>query len=253
MPCASTWVTSSATANAVNVVVGGHQPMPYQKTVTAAAIASTTRMPISSTTRSGRWRRAVATACGPSVAMSTWKPSARSRAATDSAMVGSSSTTRIRRCRVLVVIPARYESDASTAGRDCEDFVDADPPPGFPEPSVGALAGQHHPDGPPQDAQVVRQRPVVHVIQIEPHRFVPGQVGAAGDLPQPGDTRLDQQPAPHVPQVVAVVGGQRPGPDQRHLAPQDVDELRQLVDGAGPQQLAEREDPGIVADLEQVA
>ena len=51
----------------------------------------------SRTTRSGRWSGRRGHGGRPVAARSTAKPSARSRAATDSAMVRSSSTTRIRR------------------------------------------------------------------------------------------------------------------------------------------------------------
>ncbi len=51
----------------------------------------------SRTSRSGCHASAVSTAAGPSVAVCTWKPSARSRAAMASTIVGSSSTTSTRR------------------------------------------------------------------------------------------------------------------------------------------------------------
>src|SRR3954464_13445780 len=47
-----------------------------------------------------------------------------------------------------------------------------------PAGSVSTLAFEHDPDRPPEDPQVVREGPVVDVVQIEPDRFVPGQVGA---------------------------------------------------------------------------
>ena len=101
--------------------------------------------------------------------------------------------------------------------------------------------------------QVVGERPVVDVVEVEPDRLVPGQVGAAGDLPQAGDAGADQQPAPDVAEEVAVVGGQRTRADQRHLALEHVDQLGQLVERAGPQEPADREDPRVFLDLEEHA
>ena len=38
--------------------------------------------------------------------------------------------------------------------------------------------------GLPQDEQVKRKRPVLHVTEVKPHRLFPWQVGSAVDLPQ---------------------------------------------------------------------
>ena len=48
--------------------------------------------------------------------------------------------------------------------------------------------------------------------------------------------------------VVAL--GQRPGTDQRHVAAEDVHELRQLVDRPPPQKATDRGHARIAADLE---
>ena len=53
------------------------------------------------------------------------------------------------------------------------------------------------------------------------------------------------------PLVVAL--GQRPRADQRHLAAQDVEELRQLVDRPAAQEAADGRDARVVADLEERA
>src|SRR3954470_308810 len=76
------------------------------------------------------------------------------------------------------------------------------------------------------DREVVAQPPVVGVVQVEDQRLLPGEVGTTTDLPQTGDARLDDQPAPRDLVVVRDLGGQRrPRPDQRHLAAEHVDQL----------------------------
>src|ERR1700712_5747056 len=44
------------------------------------------------------------------------------------------------------------------------------------------------------------------------------------------------------------VGALRPGADDRHLAAQDVPQLRQLVEGGGPQHPTHRPDPWVTHD-----
>src|SRR3954451_11266854 len=95
--------------------------------------------------------------------------------------------------------------------------------------STGPL--QHRPDGLPEDHEVERQRPVLDVADVDPHRVVPREVGPAADLPEPGEARLDQEAAMHVVAVLLHLGLQRrPRADQRHVPAQHVDQLRQLVD-----------------------
>src|SRR5215831_10597279 len=83
---------------------------------------------------------------------------------------------------------------------------------------IGARALEHCRPGLPEDLQVEGQRPVLHVTQVKPDRLVPGKIRPSADLPQPGDPRLDDEPAPH---VAAVAGGfrgyRRPGADERHV------------------------------------
>ncbi len=63
---------------------------------------------------------------------------------------------------------------------------------------------------------------------------------------QPGDPGAGQQPGglPTVAQVV-LPGEKRSWSNQAHLAPQDVDQLRQLVDPRPPEPSADRRDPRI--------
>ena len=57
-----------------------------------------------------------------------------------------------------------------------------------------------------------------------------------------------------MPQVVArdLGGERRPGPDDAHLAPEDIPELGQLVEAGPPQEAARPRDPRIVGQLERV-
>ncbi len=48
-----------------------------------------------------------------------------------------------------------------------------------------------------------------------------------------------------------LLGDERPGTDQRHLAPDDIDELGELVEAGPAEEAAEGEHPGVLADLEE--
>ena len=76
----------------------------------------------------------------------------------------------------------------------------------------------------------------------------------ARDLPQPGDPR-QHQVALLVPllEPLEVAHRQRPRTDERHLAADHVDELRQLVEREAAQEPPDPRQPRIVADLEQRA
>ena len=68
----------------------------------------------------------------------------------------------------------------------------------------------------------------------------------------PRHARLEMQAAA-VPafDLPILVLDERARPDQAHLAPEDVEQLGELVERAAPQQLADARDPRIVSDLEQ--
>src|SRR5215831_17670331 len=104
----------------------------------------------------------------------------------------------------------------------------------------------------PEDLQVKGEGPVLHVTQVEPFRLVPGQIRPTADLPQAGDARLDRQPAPHMVPVLRHLDGQRrAGPDQRHVAEQDVEQLRKLVQRPPAQPGTGPGDPWVPVQLEQ--
>src|SRR5688500_8273659 len=58
-----------------------------------------------------------------------------------------------------------------------------------PFPSVGPLTGHDGTYRLPQDRRVEGERPVLDVAQVQPDRFLPRQVAASADLPQPGHPR----------------------------------------------------------------
>ena len=90
------------------------------------------------------------------------------------------------------------------------------------------------------------------VAEVEPHHLVERRPAAPGHLPQPGDARLGVEHAPAVPRLVLLdlVGERRPRSDERHLAAQDVPELRQLVEARLAQEPPDRRDPRVVGHLE---
>ena len=94
--------------------------------------------------------------------------------------------------------------------------------------------------------------PVVDVIQIEANNLVEIVDGvAAADLPKAGDPRLDADAAA-VPVLVLFDFRRRrwAGADQAHLAPEHIPELGQFVETRLAQEMPDRDDAGIVLDLE---
>ena len=97
-----------------------------------------------------------------------------------------------------------------------------------------AAPGQRH-HGAGHDPQVEPQGPVLDVPDVEGEALLPADVVASVHLGPAG------QPRPHG--VAAVLGRgvaadvrhrQGPGPDEAHVAPQDVPELGQLVEAQRP-------------------
>src|SRR5580700_3870089 len=118
--------------------------------------------------------------------------------------------------------------------------------------SVGPLTVGHGGAGLPENLQVERERPVLHVPQVEPDRVLVAQVRPAVDLPESGHPGLDIQPAAKFVAVKRGLCGQRgPGPDQGHLAEYHVQELRELVQRSAAQEAADGRDPRVPAHLEQ--
>src|SRR5947208_3024355 len=85
--------------------------------------------------------------------------------------------------------------------------------------SVRPGAAQHRAGGLPENHEVERERPVLDVADVDAHRVVPGEIRAAADLPQAGETGLDQEASVHVVAVLLDLALQRRArPDQRHAA-----------------------------------
>ena len=129
--------------------------------------------------------------------------------------------------------------------------------------SAGELAGDDR-EGPCDDRQVVAERPVANVDQVERElerenlldvgRFRiraaegPLAVGLVVEAPRPGQPRSDRQRLALGGRVVAEdeVGILGTRPHERHLSPQHVHELGELVDLRCPEEPSETEHPRIV-------
>ena len=87
---------------------------------------------------------------------------------------------------------------------------------------------------------VAGERVLLDVVEIVGHRFRVGQIRAAVDLGQAGDARLHIVALlPLRPVLRDQLGLVRPRPDEVHVAAQDVEQVRQLVQAAGPQRAAD--------------
>src|SRR5260221_5239647 len=74
-----------------------------------------------------------------------------------------------------------------------------------------------------KDVEVVGERPVLYVEQVQSNALVEAQLAASAHLPQTGDARRHLEPV-ELPVFVAghLFGKRRPRTDQAHLAPDDV-------------------------------
>src|SRR5437868_10349789 len=99
-----------------------------------------------------------------------------------------------------------------------------------------------------QDLQVDERRAVLDVPEVELDPLRPGEPRPAVDLRPAGDPGPDVEPVA-LPLVVLVdlVAKCRPRPDDRHVAANDVPELRQLVQRQPPQDPAGARDAGVAA------
>src|SRR5437763_5681334 len=99
-----------------------------------------------------------------------------------------------------------------------------------------------------QDLQVDERRAVLDVPEVELDPLRPGEPRPAVDLRPARDPGPDIEPVA-LPLVVLVdlVTERRPWSDDRHLAADDVPELRQLVQRQPPQDPARARDPRIAA------
>ena len=105
-------------------------------------------------------------------------------------------------------------------------------------------------DGPPQHIELHRDPAAADIAKIVPG-FLDRRVDALGiaavDLGEAGDAGPDNVALAIGRDRIEIVGGVvpvvGPGADQAHVPGKDVEELRQLVDPAAPEKLAQRRDP----------
>src|SRR5687767_11966940 len=117
---------------------------------------------------------------------------------------------------------------------------------------ISAAAGEDRKGRLEEDRDVEPDRPVLDVVEVEPHEVVEREVRAARDLPQARDSR-QHEIALAVPRLELVVVAQRQGSraDQAHLAGEHVQYLGQLVERELPQEAADAGDARVLADLEE--
>jgi hypothetical protein len=129
---------------------------------------------------------------------------------------------------------------ARIVGVDLRDGINH---PGMPKP--GTSRGYR--DCPRDDAEVKPERLALHIVQVPLDALCPSKRVPALDLGQAGDARPDSKP-PLLEGVVALdlvrQGG--PRPDDAHLAPQDVDKLRQFVKREPAEETADGREPRVV-------
>ena len=101
-----------------------------------------------------------------------------------------------------------------------------------------------------EEPEIEAERPSAHVGDVHLERLAEGRVGARGHLPQPGQALRHEEP-------VEMVGLKELGfvldagarTDERHLATQDVDQLRELVEARLAQQAPERRHVRVAVEL----
>ena len=100
---------------------------------------------------------------------------------------------------------------------------------------------EHQRDGLEDQAEVLPERPVRDVEVVEPDHLLERDVAAAEHLPEAGDARLQLEAlARPVVDVLVLLEDQRPRADEAHLAAEDVEQLRQLVERVAAQEAADR-------------
>src|SRR5579862_9938445 len=105
---------------------------------------------------------------------------------------------------------------------------------------VRAAPSEHGRQRHEHDLQVAREREVLDVLTLDSESFLERQLPSPEDLHRAGDPGLDLEPEEVLREVALdEVELLRPRPDDGHLATQDVDELRQLVEARSPQQPAD--------------
>src|SRR5437868_3477757 len=119
--------------------------------------------------------------------------------------------------------------------------------------SVGAVTAKHGRNRPQHDADVEPERPVLNVLAIQSHDLLEvHDMAATTHLPKTRDARLGTKPPKVVRLVVLEIGfEERTGSHEGHVAPENVPDLRQLVETPTPQKASDPRYARIVRDLEQ--
>ena len=116
---------------------------------------------------------------------------------------------------------------------------------------------QQRTGGQEQQPKVEQQRAVLDIEQVHLQLFLVGGVIVSENLRIAGQPRLDLHPVAELRQQRAVVlhvfNPLRARADQRHLAPKDVEKLRQLVDARAAQHAADGRDARVVVHGELCA
>ena len=129
-----------------------------------------------------------------------------------------------------------------------------------PSTRLGCISGRraHSPRRPKTNGTVRRrvfvqpQRPVGAVEVINLDHFVERDSSRAEHLPRTSHTGRQLEPrTPPALDPAVLVEHERPGADEGHVTAQNVDQLRQLVEGDLPQASADPGDSWIVLDLEE--
>src|SRR5581483_11469553 len=120
--------------------------------------------------------------------------------------------------------------------------------------SVAAARGDDDAQRPGDDREVAPEAPRLDVIAVEGDAAGVIDVVAAADLPRPGQPRPRPQIVVDVFAVARHLGDDdRPRPDNAHLAFENVEQLRQLVEAGLAHRRAERGDARVVLELLQRA
>lgn len=94
-----------------------------------------------------------------------------------------------------------------------------------------SFAEQDGADSAEHDAEIKPNRPILDVIEVESAAFFEGDAAAAGDLSEAGHARLNGKEERAVAVAAELAGDEGAGADERDVAADNVEELRELVEG----------------------
>src|SRR6266850_3150032 len=116
---------------------------------------------------------------------------------------------------------------------------------------VRTVPRTHRLRSPEKNLEIEPERPRRRILEIEPHHIVEWKPASPVHLPEPGDSWLHFQQAPPVPDVVGLelVGDRGPWADHRHVTPQYVEKLRELVQAGLSQESPDARQPRVFGDF----